>query len=108
MSSSTQAVEKLREELLNIAKRNSACINRQLSATEYQAEVWPLANNAIEEIMSALADTFKIVGEEIVPKDREYGQYDLPEVIEQIKSENRQNVIIRQRLELVVGEMRGK
>lgn len=43
--------EELREKLLDISKRNSLCIRKQLSATEYQSEVWPLANDAIDELM---------------------------------------------------------
>lgn len=48
--------ESLRTRVMRIAEKNSICINRQLSETEYESEVWPLANKAVDEIMALIAE----------------------------------------------------
>lgn len=74
-----QTKEQLRAELMNVAKKNSVCINRRLSATEYQSEVWPLANNAVDEIVAIFATHLQAVREAVeaeMPRPDEYGRVD--------------------------------
>lgn len=63
--------------------------------TEIAAE----ANKLLDRYRGEYKAEIKALFKELIGKDREYNDRDLPEVIEQIKTENRRNAELREAVE---------